>query len=638
MATKVLGQVPSLFPHVKPDWWKEAYNYVYLWADGDCVEDPAITEAECRVLLQIPRVRNLLVYPRLATSSPLRVLDLCCGQGRHTINLAKRLSSVQFTGVDHSEYLISLAQKRAQEIQDAEDRSCNIQFQVGDARQIPAGDGEYDLVVLLGNSFGHGSYEDDLQMLRETYRVLKPGGVFVLDCVDGGWMRENSTSSGWEWLDPDTHFISDQEARGKQLVVLRERELSADGRRLANREIVIDLQGPAVHQDLFYAVQLYDMHEMEALLRRAGLCKQSYESSPITAPNSNSSSQRAGDLGMMEHRQLLVAVKPDPLDPQDADTYIHPSAVQDYDPQKGRLVRVTAPVPAGTVIMADAPYALVPAVPPASNDALICSNLRCRWRIPRDSSTCIRCPNNCFQDVIWCDDHCKATGQAHHDFECAWLKEHGNQIRQEEGEDELAMLWVIMRMLAGRRIESDLIRRSTIGEDSSPYLWSDRFKRGFQAMKDMRGNQEAWPDERIARWKDLIQIYLHDRLSGVANDEELLSLICKEESNSFGLYHGATGPPDSLQGQQRGPQYGLACYPRATLCNHSCVPNLKHGPDEQSRMVLTATRDIAAGEECCISYFDLTVHVDLNARRKRTRELFTFSCTCERCLREEAKA
>lgn len=55
-------------------------------------------------------------------------------------------------------------------------------------------------------------------------------------------------------------------------------------------------------------------------------------------------------------------------------------------------------------------------------------------------------------------------------------------------------------------------------------------------------------------------------------------------------------------------------------------------------MVLTATRDIAAGEECCISYFDLTVHVDLNARQKRTRELFTFSCTCERCLREEAEA
>ncbi|KAL4756209.1 class I SAM-dependent methyltransferase [Aspergillus foveolatus] len=241
MATKVLGQVPSLFPHIKPDWWN-------LTPDSPRAEF-ARQPSPCH-LVTIASARPML------------------RKGRHTINLAKRLPS-----------------KRAQETQDAEEaRSCNTQFQVGDERQIPAQDGEYDLVILLGNSFGHGSYEDDLQVLRETYRVLKPGGVFVLDCVDGGWMRENSTSSRWEWLDPDTHFLSDPKARGKQLVVLRKRELSADGRRLASREIVIDLQGPTVHLDLFYAVQLCDMHEMEGLLRRAGLCKQSYESSPITAP------------------------------------------------------------------------------------------------------------------------------------------------------------------------------------------------------------------------------------------------------------------------------------------------------------------------------------------------------------------
>ncbi|KAL2853091.1 hypothetical protein BJX68DRAFT_50651 [Aspergillus pseudodeflectus] len=41
-----LGQVPSLFPHVEPDWWKEAYNHIYLWTDGDCVESPVVTDAE----------------------------------------------------------------------------------------------------------------------------------------------------------------------------------------------------------------------------------------------------------------------------------------------------------------------------------------------------------------------------------------------------------------------------------------------------------------------------------------------------------------------------------------------------------------------------------------------------------------
>ncbi|KAL3454752.1 hypothetical protein BJX65DRAFT_301384 [Aspergillus insuetus] len=188
-------------------------------------------------------------------------------------------------------------------------------------RQIPAADGTYGLVVLLGNSFGHGSDDDDLQMLQEVYRKLRPGGVFVIDYVDGAWMRENFTPSGWEWLGRESHFLSGSDSE-KQLLVLRERELSADTKRLASREIVIDLQNPpTVHQDLFYAVQLYDIPEMEELLRKAGLHIQIQESSPVTVLSGNS--QLAADMGMMEHRQLVTAVKPDLFDPQDVD--VHPS-------------------------------------------------------------------------------------------------------------------------------------------------------------------------------------------------------------------------------------------------------------------------------------------------------------------------
>ncbi|KAL2798262.1 S-adenosyl-L-methionine-dependent methyltransferase [Aspergillus keveii] len=631
---KALGQVSSLFPHVKPDWWREAYNHIYLWADGDCVESPVVTDAECNALIQIPRVQALL-----NSISSMKVLDLCCGQGRHTINLAQRFPSAGFLGVDQSTYLLDIARKRVEEAQKVDGEiASNIKFKVGDARQIPAADGMYGLVILLGNSFGHGSCDDDLQMLREVYRILRPGGTFVIDYVDGAWMRENFTPSGWEWLGQESHFLSGSDSE-KQLLVLRERELSADAKRLASREIVIDLQNPpTVHQDLFYAVQLYDIPEMEELLCKAGLHIQIYESSPVTALSDNS--QMAADMGMMEHRQLVTAVKPDPFDPQDVDTYIHPSLVQAYDPQKGRLLRMDAPVHAGTVIIADVPYSLVPAMSPGSNNApaLICSNLSCRRRVPRDSLLATRCTKNCFQDVIWCDDSCKSIDQARHGLECSWLKKHGAQILQEEGEDDLAMLWIIVRMLAGRHIESELkVKPEPREQDAIPYPWSNRFKRGYQTMEAMRGNQDLWPQERITRWKDLIQKYLSNQETGaVANvsNIEILSLICKEEANSFGLYPGHTGSPECLN-EKRGPQYGLGCYPHATICNHSCSPNLKHGPDEQGRMVLTSTRDIAAGEECCIAYFDLTVHVNLQARRKRTRELFTFSCTCERCLREE---
>jgi SAM-dependent methyltransferase len=120
-----LGQVRSLFPHAEPDWWKEAYNHIYLWTDGDCVESPVVTDAECNALLQVPRVQALL------NSSPsMQVLDLCCGQGRHTINLAGQFPSVGILGVDQSKYLLDMARKRVKQTRMVEEgKARNITFE-----------------------------------------------------------------------------------------------------------------------------------------------------------------------------------------------------------------------------------------------------------------------------------------------------------------------------------------------------------------------------------------------------------------------------------------------------------------------------------------------------------------------------
>jgi hypothetical protein len=60
-----------------------------------------------------------------------------------------------------------------------------------------------------------------------------------------------------------------------------------------------------------------------------------------------------------------------------------------------------------------------------------------------------------------------------------------------------------------------------------------------------------------------------------------------------------------------------------------------HKPDELGRMVFKASRDILAGEECCISYFDLTRFTDLKSRREHLRKSFKFVCQCERCISDE---
>ncbi|KAM5377552.1 hypothetical protein ACJZ2D_004921 [Fusarium nematophilum] len=256
---------------------------------------------------------------------------------------------------------------------------------------------------------------------------------------------------------------------------------------------------------------------------------------------------------------------------QDSDFYVHPHLVPDQDPCKGRLLRASASVPAGTVLLVDSPYAIVPTVDPSTDKSILCSNLVCSQRVAL-SGPVVRCPRDCFDDVIWCSSSCRAADLARHEFECLWLKRNGDLIRQQEKE----------------------LAEAYMGSSSG--------------------------------------------LPCLPSPDDLLALICKEETNTFGLYPRLTGPLDMIDRPvPRGECYGLGLYPRAAQFNHSCAPNVTHKPDSRGRMVYTAARDIAKGEECMITYFDLTVHDDLASRQELVQDQFQFKCTCERCLEEEAE-
>lgn len=95
--------------------------------------------------------------------------------------------------------------------------------------------------------------------------------------------------------------------------------------------------------------------------------------------------------------------------------------------------------------------------------------------------------------------------------------------------------------------------------------------------------------------------------------------------NAFGIRSGS----------EDGEEYmGYSLYPSASYFNHSCSPNII------KRRIGTcwefwSARDIAAGDECCITYLggdekDLTV----NERRARLEEVWGFVCMCKRCIEE----
>jgi len=266
-----LGPVKNLEEHVRSDWWRGIFNSLYLKTDADVVEDNKITREEVD-----------LIVGALNLAPDDRILDLCCGQGRHCLEMARRgLQNVE--GLDRSHYLIQRAKANARK------ENLNVKFREGDARKLPYASDSFDVVVILGNSFGYfDTVNDDLRVLKEVCRVLKPWGRLLIDVADGEYLRQHFQSRSWEWIDKK-HFVC------------RERSLSADGQRLISREVINNVE-KGVLADQFYAERLYTGESIGRLIREAGFNDASFHSS-IT-PNS----QRNQDLGMMEQRIILTTM------------------------------------------------------------------------------------------------------------------------------------------------------------------------------------------------------------------------------------------------------------------------------------------------------------------------------------------
>ena len=270
---RTLGPVSDLERHLPSEWWRTLFNSLYLETDGDIVENDRNTEQEVDLLVRSAGLQR-----------NDRLLDLCCGQGRHSLELARRGFQC-VTGLDRSRYLIRLARKRARQ------RNLQVSFHEGDARRFRLGDGEFHCVCILGNSFGYFDRpEDDLAVLEAVKRALASGGVLVMDLMDGEWMRSHFEPRSWEWVDQN-HFVC------------RERGLAEDGDRLISREVVVHAERGVI-ADQFYAERLYSRERMEALMQRAGFGNLRFHS--VATPDS----PRNQDLGMVEHRLFLTAEAP----------------------------------------------------------------------------------------------------------------------------------------------------------------------------------------------------------------------------------------------------------------------------------------------------------------------------------------
>jgi SAM-dependent methyltransferase len=169
------------------------------------------------------------------------------GQGWYSLPLARRH---EVLGIDTSERLIAEARGRAAHLPTGR----APRLIVAPSQAVPVPDGAFDLALSLSGSIGYGSRDDDRATLAELRRVLAPDGRLVLEVPQG-----EAVARGSDYV--EAFACGD-------LVV---HEPRVDQRLQLLRETQTLLRRSAEPQPFAYAMQLYDVSELEALLDEAGL-------------------------------------------------------------------------------------------------------------------------------------------------------------------------------------------------------------------------------------------------------------------------------------------------------------------------------------------------------------------------------
>lgn len=113
------------------------------------------------------------VLAHLGVSEGERILDLGCGRGNDTLAAAGMAgSSGMAIGLDLTEAMVLAARKAAWE-----SGAGNAVFLTGDIEALPFEDGSFDGII-SNCVINHA--RDKSRVFREIYRVLKPGGRFVI--------------------------------------------------------------------------------------------------------------------------------------------------------------------------------------------------------------------------------------------------------------------------------------------------------------------------------------------------------------------------------------------------------------------------------------------------------------------------
>jgi SAM-dependent methyltransferase len=174
-----------------------------------------------------------------------KVLDLCCGNGRHSLELARR--GFKVIGVDLTEEYLANARRKARA------QGLNIKFVRDDMRRFCQLD-YFDAVINMYTSFGYfDNPEDDRRVLSNTYYSLHKGGTLLIDVVGKEILARIFKPRQW------------QEDNGR--IFLQERKIARDWSWINNRWIIIE---NGKKYEIEFGHRIYSAAELTALLKDCG--------------------------------------------------------------------------------------------------------------------------------------------------------------------------------------------------------------------------------------------------------------------------------------------------------------------------------------------------------------------------------
>ena len=127
-----------------------------------------------------------LLQRSISVNTKSKVLDIACGSGRHSLELARRGFDV--TGFDLSEFLIKEAKKGLKE---SVEKDLKVKFLIKDMRYFNF-KGSFDIAVNIFTSFGYfDNDEENFLVIKNVSDSLKKGGYFVFDFINKNYLEKN---------------------------------------------------------------------------------------------------------------------------------------------------------------------------------------------------------------------------------------------------------------------------------------------------------------------------------------------------------------------------------------------------------------------------------------------------------------